>query len=109
MELDAQRRTFLSWEIMKKNKTINCSTCTALCCRLQVQLIDDADEQIPIELTEQVEGLYYVMKRGNDGWCEALDRKTMLCTIYEKRPYICREYEVGDYDCIIERNKYLPA
>ena len=42
---------------------ITCSTCKALCCRLEVRLIDDADELIPIELTEQVDSLYYVMKR----------------------------------------------
>ncbi len=88
-------------------KTINCSTCTALCCRLEVRLIDDSDEQVPIELTEQVEGLYYAMKREKDGWCKALNRETMLCSIYEKRPYLCREYKVGDYDCINERNKHL--
>ena len=89
------------------NKEITCSTCTALCCRLEVRLIDDRDELIQVDLTEQVDGLYFVMKRGEDGWCEALDRKTMLCAIYEKRPTICREYEVGDYDCINEREKHL--
>ena len=93
---------------MEMNKTINCSTCRALCCRLEARLIDDSDEQVPIELTEQVEGIYFAMKRGKDGWCEALNRETMLCSIYEKRPYICRQYKLGDYDCINERNKYLP-
>jgi Fe-S-cluster containining protein len=86
---------------------ITCSTCKALCCRLEVRLIDDADEKIPIELTEQVESLYYVMKREEDGWCTALNRETMLCTIYEIRPFLCREYQAGDYDCMNERNKYL--
>lgn len=94
---------------MEINKTINCSTCLALCCRLEARLIDDSDEHVPIELTEQVEGLYFAMKRGKDGWCEALNRETMLCTIYEKRPYICREYSVGDHDCINERKKHLPV
>ncbi len=89
------------------NEEITCSNCIALCCRLEVRLIDDSDEKIPIELTEQVDGLYFVMKRGKDGWCEALNRETMLCSIYEKRPSICREYELGDYDCINERNKNL--
>lgn len=86
---------------------ITCSSCKALCCRLEVRLIDDADELIPVELTEQVEGLYYAMKRAEDGWCVALNRETMLCTIYEQRPFLCREYEVGDYDCVDERGKYL--
>lgn len=89
------------------NTSIKCSDCKALCCRLEVQLIDDADEQVPEHFTEQVDNLYYVMKRGEDGWCDALDRKTMLCTIYERRPFICREYQAGDYDCVNERNKYF--
>ncbi len=84
---------------------VSCSTCKALCCRLEVRLIDDSDDQVPEEYTEVVEGFYTAMKQGEDGWCEALDRKTMLCTIYEKRPYLCREYQAGDYDCMKEREK----
>ncbi|MGH1467805.1 MAG: YkgJ family cysteine cluster protein [Bdellovibrionales bacterium] len=86
-------------------ESVSCSTCKALCCRLEVRLIDDSDEQVPEEYTEVVEAFYTAMKRGEDGWCEALDRKTMLCTIYEKRPYLCREYQAGDYDCMKEREK----
>ena len=36
-----------------------------------------------------------VMLRLDDGWCAALDRDTMMCTIYELRPLICREFEMG--------------
>jgi Fe-S-cluster containining protein len=43
------------------------------------------------------------MARLEDGWCAALDRKTMLCTIYERRPAICRDFELGGYDCLAER------
>jgi uncharacterized protein len=43
------------------------------------------------------------MARLEDGWCSALDRNTMLCMIYEKRPGICREFEMGEYECIAER------
>jgi len=92
---------------MAKNQEFTCSSCKALCCRLEVRLITDADELIPERLTEKIDSQYYVMKRRDDGWCEALDRKTMLCSIYEKRPFICRDYKLGDYDCVIERNKYL--
>ncbi|MCK5882964.1 MAG: YkgJ family cysteine cluster protein [Bacteriovoracaceae bacterium] len=84
---------------------ISCSTCRALCCRLEVQLIDDSDDQVPEEFTTLAEGTYTVMKQGLDGYCDALDRKTMLCTIYQRRPFICREYQEGDYDCMIEREK----
>ena len=44
-----------------------------------------------------------VMLRLDDGWCAALDRNTMMCTIYEKRPLICREFEMGAPECIDER------
>lgn len=45
------------------------------------------------------------MKRDDDGWCCAVDRKTFQCTIYEKRPFLCREYQAGDFDCLNERLK----
>lgn len=43
------------------------------------------------------------MARLNDGWCAALDRDTMRCTIYPVRPLICREFAVGSAECIEER------
>ena len=44
-----------------------------------------------------------VMARLSDGWCAALDRYSMLCTIYENRPLICREFATGSYECLNER------
>jgi len=61
------------------------------------------DDDIPINLTEQDRWGGWIMKRLDDGWCSALDRNTLLCTIYEHRPMICRDYQVGDSDCIKER------
>jgi Fe-S-cluster containining protein len=87
---------------------ISCATCKALCCRLEVRLIDDSDDQVPVEFTEKTKDLYVRMKQAASGWCAALDTKTMLCTIYEKRPFLCREYAVGDFDCLNERKK-LPS
>jgi len=43
------------------------------------------------------------MLRLSDGWCSALDRATMSCTIYENRPWICREFEMGSPECLDER------
>lgn len=43
------------------------------------------------------------MRQLDDGWCAALDRSTMLCSIYEQRPWICREFEMGGYECLTER------
>lgn len=76
-------------------------SCKASCCRLEVMLMGDDD--IPVNLTEQDKWGGWIMKRLDDGWCSALNRNTMLCTIYERRPVICRDYQVGDSDCIKER------
>lgn len=48
-----------------------------------------------------------VMARLEDGWCAALDRDTMMCTIYQQRPLICREFEEGEHECITERAAHL--
>jgi len=39
------------------------------------------------------------MRRLEDGWCEALDRNTFLCTQYAHRPLICEQFEMGGSDC----------
>jgi len=45
------------------------------------------------------------MLRLSDGWCSAIDRNTFRCTIYENRPWVCREFEMGSDECI---NEYSP-
>jgi len=67
------------------------------------------DDDIPPELTERDRWGGWVMARLDDGWCAALDRNTMLCMIYARRPMICRDYQVGDSDCIEERLLLSPA
>jgi Fe-S-cluster containining protein len=47
------------------------------------------------------------MTRLDDGWCAALNRNTLMCMIYEKRPLVCREYEMGAPECISERTTRL--
>ncbi|MDX8398711.1 MAG: YkgJ family cysteine cluster protein [Gallionellaceae bacterium] len=83
------------------NPPITCASCKACCCRLEVMLMGDDD--IPPELTQQDRWGGWVMARLDDGWCAALDRNTLLCTIYSRRPMICHDYQVGDSDCIEER------
>lgn len=80
---------------------ITCSSCKACCCRLEVMLMGDDD--IPLGLTERDQWGGWIMARLDDGWCAALDRTTLLCTIYERRPMICHDYGMGDSDCIEER------
>ncbi len=56
-------------------------------------------------MTECSEWGGLVMRRRDDGWCTALDRVTMRCTIYEQRPQICRDYAMGGIECVEERAK----
>ncbi len=43
------------------------------------------------------------MLRLDDGWCAALDRTSLMCSIYENRPLICREFEMASPECKDER------
>jgi len=80
---------------------VTCVSCEACCCRLEVMLITETgvpDKYIEIDMWGGER-----MARLNDGWCSALDRNTMMCMIYDKRPRVCRELEMGGYECISER------
>lgn len=85
--------------------SISCSTCEACCCRLEVMLMGDDD--IPAELTVEDRWGGAVMRRVADGWCAALDRGSMKCTIYDDRPGVCRDYQAGASECIGERSRLL--
>ncbi|WP_394251562.1 YkgJ family cysteine cluster protein [Vibrio profundi] len=80
---------------------ITCSNCQACCCRLEVMLITDTGVPEKFILRDHDGG--EVMNRLDDGWCAALDRDTLMCSIYENRPWICREFEMGSYSCEEER------
>lgn len=81
--------------------SISCGNCAACCCRLEVMLMGDDD--IPAALSIEDPWGGWVMRRLDDGWCIAVDRNTMKCSIYEIRPGVCRDYQVGDSDCLVER------
>jgi uncharacterized protein len=80
---------------------ITCASCEACCCRLEVMIM--GDDEVPLNLTELDAWGGLVMRRLADGWCAALDRATMLCTVYERRPTVCRDFEMGSSDCVAER------
>lgn len=84
---------------------ITCANCEACCCRLEVMILTDTD--VP-EKHITVDGWgKETMRRTSDGWCSALNRDTLMCTIYENRPWVCREFEMGSYECIEERSEHL--
>jgi len=82
---------------------ISCTRCEACCCRLEVMLLTETG--VPEALTETDQWGSRRMVRLEDGWCAALNRDTMSCRIYENRPWICREFEMGSYECLSERAK----
>jgi Fe-S-cluster containining protein len=83
---------------------ITCANCEACCCRLEVLLITDTGVPDRFIATDQWGGA--TMARLDDGWCAALDRNTLMCSIYEQRPLVCRELEMGGRECIVERTAH---
>ncbi|NLJ92226.1 MAG: YkgJ family cysteine cluster protein [Aeromonadales bacterium] len=80
---------------------VTCASCQACCCRLEVLIISDTG--VPERYITRDKWGAETLLRLDDGWCAALDRETFLCTIYEQRPWICREFEMGSYECRDER------
>jgi Fe-S-cluster containining protein len=60
----------------------------------------------PAHLTEIEEHGLAVMRRLDDGWCAALDRETLRCTIYAVRPQVCRDVATGGVECRVERDEW---
>ena len=77
---------------------VTCANCEACCCKLEVLLISETGVPENFIATDKWGGR--TMARLEDGWCAALDRNTLMCTIYEKRPKICRDLEMGENECI---------
>ena len=80
---------------------VQCSACEAVCCRLPVLLMPE--DRIPARYVDHDERGVEIVAKGDDGWCTALDRNRMCCSIYEQRPTICRGFDMGGYDCREER------
>ena len=85
----------------RPDSDVSCVRCDACCCRLEVMLITDTG--VPDNFIEVDKWGGMIMARLADGWCSALDRNTMNCMIYEKRPKICRDFAMGGSECISER------
>lgn len=80
---------------------ITCTSCEACCCRLEVMLITETG--VPERFIETDRWGGRTMARLDDGWCAALNRDTLMCRIYDNRPLICREFEMGQDECVAER------
>ena len=72
-----------------------CAGC-GICCHLVVEL--KPTDRIPEELVAEHNGVRCMDQHGN-GACVALDSATGLCTIYEIRPQVCRDFSRGEPLC----------
>ena len=69
---------------------VPCNSCTA-CCRQQIVLLSEEDEPyMAVYDYRQISDLRVLNNKPN-GECTHLGREG--CTIYEKRPFICRTYD----------------
>lgn len=94
-------------ETIRCDTTVTCADCEAVCCRLEVLLITDTG--VPDEFVETDRWGGMTMARSDSGWCSALDLTTMLCRIYDRRPWVCREFQMGGHECVAERTGYAKA
>jgi Fe-S-cluster containining protein len=84
--------------------SVSCANCEAVCCRLTVVLAPE--DAMPEHLTAHTAEGVAVMARAADGWCVALDRTRMCCSIYEQRPGVCRKFAMGSPYCRAERENH---
>jgi uncharacterized protein len=68
------------------------------CCHYTVELNAGVDD-VPEEFVVEHEGVRCMEQRGN-GACVALDPISLSCTIYERRPKSCRDFERGKPHCL---------
>lgn len=83
---------------------IQCAACEAVCCRLPVLLLPG--DSVPLWAQDQDEHGLDIVAKADDGWCVALDRQTMRCTIYARRPQICADFAMGGSGCRDEREAW---
>jgi uncharacterized protein len=74
-----------------------CAGCGS-CCHLVVELVTGVDD-VPEAFVVEHSGVRCMDQRGN-GACVALDSSTRLCTIYERRPKACRDFNRGEALCL---------
>ena len=89
----------------------SCTEC-GLCCISGVILYKNIDEgKVPDSMIDFMDHplLFGKMKGSRTDMCLAWDRDTKLCSIYENRPKVCREFERGSDLCImiLNRNTYV--
>lgn len=91
----------------------SCDNCRAACCYTWIIAVDAEDLRngVPEALTDPLPRSQFddvndqrsarMMKRSEGTHaCVALDEETNRCTIYDRRPRVCRDFRVGSIDCV---------
>jgi hypothetical protein len=68
---------------------VRTASCRANCCTYMFAL---TQEEVNRGFFKYSAERPYYIARGADGYCHYLDRKTLQCSIHEKRPLRCRKY-----------------
>jgi hypothetical protein len=104
------------FERPKDERTPECQDCGACCVVpdpffIELDNVDFAQltEEEQLRLTTFEDDMCILGKKG--GRCAALriQEGRFLCAIYERRPYVCREFERGSSPCIYDRSIYFEA
>lgn len=70
--------------------------CQTYCCRLLVRL--DPEEREPTQDGTPEKGF---VDKTEDGYCIHFDRENFLCSIWHKRPKVCRQYDCN-HDALLQ-------
>jgi len=104
-------RSYVDKHTVEPAPPIDCDArfplCKARCCRLNVELTaqDIEDDHLRFDLAEP-----YILRKEADGYCTYIDRSTLFCTNYEKRPATCRQFDCrGDKRIWIDFDARIPA
>ncbi len=87
------------------DRSISCQRCDAVCCR-QTVLVMPEDRGVPRHMIDRTREGLEVMAQDEDGWCVAVDPNRMDCSIYDRRPGVCRAFAMGSRDCRDVREAY---
>lgn len=81
-----------------------CQVCNQACCRMGYIIPIKEGDIIPEHLMEWDDSQVHRVMIMKGDICAAL--KDGQCMIYENRPTVCRDFEVGGQDCLTARKKH---
>jgi Fe-S-cluster containining protein len=77
-------------EVMIDDHRGRLSLCRAVCCSFIFALTKEEVQKGHIQWNPKRP---YFIARDENGFCTHLDRKTLICSIWEERPQRCRQYD----------------